>query len=423
MRIFSLQRIKALHQQANFSGLLASTFALGTAFSFAAPFLSKWGLEEVGMTPSGFGLFMTATSLCAILASTALARLSDSRFSRRQMLLLGSIGGILGFAGYALVRNTAALLAIGCSFHAVASICFAQLFSHVRETYQLSGDNSTSSSISMSVVRVTFSFSWTVGPALGATMLLAFGFRGLFLAAALLYTVFFIGVLRFVPERKPKASESPSAPPSIWTTLRHPKLLLSFIAFAAVFAATAINMMNLPLAITRSLNGSESDLGIIFAIGPIAEIPLMIWFGQLATRGHQLLLIKLGFVITGLYFAGLFMAFHPWHVYTLQLLSGASFAILSNVAILYFQDLAPKQMGLATSLFSNAGAIGNLLGMLTFGFILEQWGHQYTFLVCATLTFFGLFLILRVKDGPSKHEKAETPNRDLRQPTASQTEA
>lgn len=398
MRIPSLNRLRALHQQPHFTGLLASTFALGTAFSFAAPFLSKWGLEEVGMTPSGFGMFMTATSLCAILASTGLARLSDTRFSRRRMLAMGSIGGILGFAGYALVRDTALLLIIGCSLHAIASICFAQLFSHVRETYQPTGDKTKGSSISLSIVRVTFSFSWTVGPALGAAMLLAFGFQGLFLAAALLYTLFLLGVLRYVPERKPALNKASESHPSVWKTLRHPRLLLSFIAFAVIFAANAINMMNLPLAITRSLNGKEGDLGIVFAIGPIAEIPLMIWFGQLAGKGHQLLLIKLGFAITTLYFGGLFLSFAPWHVYILQILSGASFAILSNVAILYFQDLVPRQMGLATSLFSNAGAVGNLAGMLTFGFILETWGNQKTFLACGILAALGLLLILRIRN-------------------------
>ncbi|MDQ8198880.1 sugar efflux transporter [Pelagicoccus enzymogenes] len=391
----------ALHRQPHFTGLLASTFALGTAFSFAVPFLSKWGLEAVGMSPRQFGLFMTATSLCAIFASTGLARLSDTRFSRRRMLLVGSLGGVSGFAGYALVRDPFILLLIGCSLHAVASICFAQLFSHVRESYQYSGDKQKTSSISLSVVRVTFSFSWTVGPALGATMLIAFGFRGLFLAASLLYALFLLGILRFVPEKKPARPDRSSPQTSLWKTLRHPRLLLSFLSFAAVFAANAINMMNLPLAITRSLNGKESDLGIVFAIGPVAEIPLMIWFGQLASRGHQLMLIKLGFLITSLYFAGLYLSSSPWHVYALQLLSGASFAILSNVAILYFQDLAPNQMGLATSLFSNAGATGNLLGMLSFGFLVEQWGNQGTFLACCAVASIGLALILSVKEPSS----------------------
>lgn len=390
------QSIRALNRLPGFSGLLASTFFLGTAFSFAAPFLSKWGTEEIGLTPSRFGLFMTATSLAAIAASTVLARLSDTRATRRQMLLLGSLSGTIGFLAYALIHQPIILLGFACTAHATASICFAQLFSHVREAYLNSGDNPNlpKSSLTMSVVRVGFSFSWTIGPALGSLTLISFGFRGLFLSAAALYFIFFLGMYRFVPARQivRKQSSSPRSP--FWKTLTRPHPLVPFLAFAAVFAANAINMLNLPLAITRSLNGSERDFGIVFAIGPIVEIPLMLWFGQLAGRGYQTTLIRIGFLITLLYFLGLSFADQMGAVYFLQILSGASFAILTNIAILYFQDLLPEQLGLATSLFSNAGAVGNLIGMLSFGFIVESLGHHGAFACCAVIAFLALLCFL-----------------------------
>lgn len=378
-----------LWRQANFPGLLASSFALGVAFSFVAPFLSKWGTEEVGLSPRAFGLFMTVVSISAIVVSTVLAKLSDTRFSRRHMLLIGSLGGILGFIGYATLRNPVTLLLIGSTLHAVASICFAQLFAHVRETYV----TSPQSGFLMSVVRVSFSFAWTLGPAAGAFVLIQYGFQGLFLAAASLYLAFLVGVLRFVPNVpvKPNPAHTPQTP--LLQTLRSAPVLLCFIAFATLFAANAINMFNLPLAITRTLGGKESDLGIVFGIGPLVEIPLMLWFGHLAGKGRQLPLIRMGMALMAIYYLGLFFAFATWHVYLLQALSGAGFAILTNVAILFFQDLVPGQVGLATSLFSNAGSLGNLLGMLSFGFLLEALGHQNTFAICAGLSFLALLLI------------------------------
>ncbi|EDY85277.1 transporter, major facilitator family [Verrucomicrobiia bacterium DG1235] len=403
--------LRSLLRQPAFPGLLASTLTLGIAFSFVAPFLSKWGTEEVGMSPKAFGLFMTVVSLSAIAVSTYLARLSDSRFSRRQMLILGSLGGVFGFAGYAIIRNPIALVLIGSTLHAVASICFAQLFSHVRETYKPDDSSGQNASFLMSVVRVCFSFAWTLGPAAGSLVLIAYGFRALFLAAAGLYLIFLLGIIRFVPEQTIQPQTGSQKIPSLWRTLKRPDLLLCFITFATVFAANAINMLNLPLAITRTLGGTERDFGIIFGIGPLVEIPLMLWFGHLAGKGYQLFLIRLGVAIMALYYFGLFFAYAPWHVYLLQILSGAGFAILTNVAILFFQDLVPGQMGLATSIFSNAGAVGNLLGMLSFGFIVEALGHQNAFSICAGLSLLALVMILtyRVDRVPKTSGTHETP--------------
>lgn len=392
--------ISSLGRQPHFSGLLGSTFILGVAFSFVAPFLSKWGTEEVGMSPRDFGLFMTLTSLSAILVSTALAKLSDSHFARKYVLIAGATGGLLGFACYALIRDVAWLLLAGCSLQALSTVCFAQLFSHVRESYGKTGDGSGASSFTMSVVRVCFSFAWTVGPAIGSVVLIYSGFEGLFLAASGLYFAFLIGVLKFVPYREPRTAASNKGSEdkqSLWKGLASPNTALSFVAFSAIFAANAINMMNLPLALTRTLGGKDSDLGIAFGIGPVVEIPLMLWFGHLAGRGYQLSLIRIGVFITVVYFMGLYVASQPWHVFALQILSGASFAILTNIAINFFQDLLPGQMGLATSLFSNAGAVGNLAGMLVFGFVVEAFGYQNTFLLCSIVSAVAFVLILGVK--------------------------
>jgi SET family sugar efflux transporter-like MFS transporter len=153
-------------------------------------------------------------------------------------------------------------------------------------------------------------------------------------------------------------------------------------------------MMNLPLAVVTILGGREHDLGIIFAIGPIVEIPLMMWFGHLAARGHQLSLIRFGVLATVGYFLVLSFATQPWHTYPAQVLSGISFAILTNITISFFQDLLPGQRGLATTIFSNALNSGNLLGYFFFGTLLEARGHRGVFLMCGGISVAALVLIL-----------------------------
>lgn len=393
MRAF-LARGRGVLRQPNFMGLLGATCALGMAFSFVIPFLSMWGTQWVGMRPLVFGAYMMATSLSAIILSTALARWSDTHVTRKTMLILGSCGGVLGYSGYALVRDPAVLILIGSTCLALASVCFSQLFAHVREmpaAHENAGDDP---GFRMSIVRVCFSIAWTVGPAIGAVVMARFSYRGVFLGAAGLYLLFLAGVLRFVPFQERSHATRTAVRQPVWRVLTRGDIAACFAAFLLFFGAHTVNMMNLPLMVTKVLGGTPGDLGIIFGVGPVVEIPLMLWFGHLAARGHQLRLIRLGALTTVVYFLALTLAQAPWHIYPIQILSGVVFAIMSNVAIVFFQDLVPGQPGLATTIFANAGNVGNIAGFFCFGAMVEQAGHRGVFGICAAAAAVTLVILM-----------------------------
>lgn len=386
-----------LLRQPGFAGFLGATFALGMGFSFVIPFLSLWGTQEVGFTALQFGLFMTLTSLSAIGLGTVLARWSDTRVPRKVMLLIGATCGVLGYTGYAFVREPLVLVSIGVTLIALSSICFSQLFATARDWFAGDAAVTRDAGITLSIVRVCFSFAWTVGPALGAAIMVHFDFIGLFLGAASLYFLFLLGVWRFAPYQPRPVTVSAAARVPVWQTLRRPDLLGYFVAFVAFFAAFAMNMMNLPLAVSHVLGGTSGDLGIIFGVGPVVEIPLMLWFGQMAARGRQLALIRFGGIVAVAYFALLLLATEVWHVYFIQILSGTAFAIMGNVAIVFFQDLVPGQPGLATTLFANSTSLGNLLGYLGFGTLAAPLGPRGLFGVGVVGAVLCCVLLLRVR--------------------------
>ncbi len=387
-------------RQPGFAGLLAATLALGIGHSFVSPFLSLWGTQEIGMPPPAFGLFMTVTTLSALVVATTLARWSDTHVPRKVMLLLGGAGGVLGYAGYAFVRDPRILVVIGATLLAVAAVCFSQLFAHTRERYFAAEIPGVPAGYLMSIVRVCFSLAWTAGPSVGAWTMLHFGYRGLFLGAAGFFLVFFAGVARFVPFEARHAELRAAVRAPLWRVLFRGDIFALFAAFLLIFAAHTINMMNLPLVITQLLGGTKGDVGIAFGIGPAVEIPLMLWFGFLAARGHQLALIRIGVAATVGYFALLLLAREPWHVFPLQILHGLSFAIISNVAILFFQELVPGQPGLATTIFTNAAGAGNLVGFLAFGGLVGAFGHRGMFVVSALLTLVTLAIVLLYRPRP-----------------------
>ncbi|MEO7598347.1 MAG: MFS transporter, partial [Opitutus sp.] len=233
-----------------------------------------------------------------------------------------------------------------------------------------------------------------------------FSYRGIFLAAAGLFLVFLIGTLRFVPHRPHGTGENRPKPEPLQSVLARPIITAHFAGFVLVFAAFTMNMLNLPLLVTQQLGGTERDVGIIFGIAPVVEMPLMIWFGRLAARGHQVALIRFGVLIGACYFVALTFVGAPWHIYPMQILSAISIAVTTNVAITFFQDLVPGQAGIATSIYTNSYSTGNLVGYFAFGALMNTVGYRGVFWVCALLSAATLVIFLGYRHAPERAEAA-----------------
>lgn len=386
--------VRTIFAAPRFTGLLAAGFLLGLVSSLVSPFLSLWGTNQVGLTPSGFGLFMTVTSFSAITLSMTLAHWSDSHVARRTILIIGPISGMIGYLGYAYVRHPVVLGCIGSLALGVAAVNFSQLFAFTREELARPENATLDRPLLMSLLRVFFSLAWVAGPAIGAAVMLHFSYRGIFLASAALFFLFLVVVLRFVPHRPHAPVAQQIAREPLGRVLTKPVIFAHFTGLVLVFAAFTMNMINLPLFVTHQLGGDERQVGIIFGIAPVVEMPLMIWFGKLAARGRQVGLMRFGVAVAVAYFLTLTLVRTPWHIYPLQLLSAASIAVTTNITITFFQDLLPGQTGVATSIYSSSTAVGTLAGYFSFGMLIEHVGNRGVYLACAALCAITLGILL-----------------------------
>jgi SET family sugar efflux transporter-like MFS transporter len=273
----------------------------------------------------------------------------------------------------------------------------------------------------MSLLRPFFSLAWTVGPAIGAWLITLWSYQGKFIAASGLFGAFLLGILASVPATapiNPKTSRSDEDPDlnrepkspllsplaavhrsRLAAVLRHRNapILYFFAVFVLVFCAQAMSVMTLPLFVIQDLGGTARNVGIIFGLAALMEIPLMVWFAKLADRGHNTLLIRAGVILACGYFAIVPFAHAPWHIYPMQFLIAASIAITTNITILFFQDLMPRQKGLATAIYSNTWSMGSLIGYFAFGLLLPVLGNRGLYFVFAGLTGFGAFMLLTRK--------------------------
>jgi SET family sugar efflux transporter-like MFS transporter len=375
---------------------LGCSVLLGLAYSFVLPFFSLFATVEVGMTPWTFGVFMIVTSLSGIGVSTALARWSDTHLSRRTVMLLGSAAGALGYLGDALVRDVVWLTVIGSTFLAVSTITFSQFFAHVRELLARCDVPARETPLYMNVFRLTYALAWTVGPALAAWVMVLYSFRGTFAVAAAVFALLGLLVFCFIPAAPPPATLNAAARVPLRRALRRPDIFVSFLAFVFVSAASALCMINLPLFVLDALKGTPGDIGVIYSLAPIFELPLMFYFGLRASRGDHDRVIQIGFALAIAYYGSLSLVQAPWHIYPLQILGAATTAVTSGVAITYFQNHLPGQAGTATNLFSSAGRFGSMTGFLLFGWLARDWGHRALLIVGAGLaaTAFGLLTYL-----------------------------
>jgi MFS transporter, SET family, sugar efflux transporter len=382
---------------------LLCNLILGLAFSFVSPFYSMFGTIEVGMSNWTFGVFMTITSLAGLVISTVLARWSDTHVSRRTILLWGCAFGFLGYGGYAYVRNVLALTAIGVVALGIASITFSQLFAYSREAIDRHGIPTDEAPLYMNIYRLTLSLAWTIGPAVAAWVMVRYSFKGTFLICASMFLVLFLIIAVAVPSRPPQSAEA-AKKVSLIKLLRRPDLLCYFSAFVLVFVCMTMGVMNLPLMILNTLGGTQTQVGIAYSVAPVFELPFMLLFGLMASRGKPGPLIRLGVIIAVAYYALLTQVREPWHIYPIQVLSAAMVAIVSGIAITFFQGYIPSQPGTATNLYSNANRVGSTIGYLAFGSLTTYLGHRAVFWVCAAICCVSFLLLWLARE---EHEIIE----------------
>ncbi|HEX6273222.1 MAG TPA: sugar efflux transporter [Polyangiaceae bacterium] len=372
--------------------LFAANTVLGMGVSFVMPFMSMFCTLEVGMSLSLFGVFMTVSALAGVAVGTYLSHRSDTHLSRRSVLLIGSFAGALGYLGYAFVREPWLLFLLGAGVLGVASLTFSQLFALAREQIERSNARKSDVPLFMNAFRMAFALAWTVGPAVAAFTLQKFSYAGLFCGASLLYVGVFVLVALFV-ETAPRAA-TPWGPPAAVTSavLGRRDVLFWFSALTLMLAAHHMSVNNMSLFVLRELGGSEPQVGIIFSLAPIFELPFMLYVGLLATRVRSATLVRGAMLLAAVYYSCLSAVQSPEQIYPLQALSAAIVSVTSGVAITFFQDLVPRQLGAATNVYANAARIGSTSGYLTFGVVAARYGHRGTALVCALFAVTALAL-------------------------------
>ncbi|AFZ68090.1 sugar efflux transporter [Deinococcus peraridilitoris] len=381
-------------------GLSIAIMLLGFATSFAQPYLSLFGVTEIGMSPIALGFFLTTIALSSIVISTLLGRLSDRLPSRKPVVLLSVACAALGYTLYALTENYLLLLT-AVVFIGTGAASFPQLFALAKAQAGTAGEQS------MTALRSLFSLAWVVGPGIGAALLAAGGFRGLFLTTAACFALAAVPILRTSARAREAARANPvaPAPPSAASGTDRP---VALVALSFVLYGTSMHMgsVALPIHVTQVLHGTTSDVGLLVGLCALLEIPVMLSFVVSARRLSNEKLILWGIALFVLYFVLVLLSPSVWWLAVAQAVRAVVIAILATLGMAYVQELMPDRVGVATTLYANTMNAGALLGGLGVGLCAQFFGYTAVFVLCALLSVASWALLLATRRGLGKRTPA-----------------
>jgi len=303
-------------------------------------------------------------------------------------LLLALAGSAVGYALFGLTTNFVALIVIAALPVAIGAAAFSQSIALAKRNFNQSSPHTVNRAIG--VLRASFSLAWAIGPAIGAILISAASFRGAFFGSAASGAIA-LATLAFVQRRVALANPAHTHPPK--PANGGPAIALAVAALALFHTAMFLGSIPLPIVITTSLGGVESDVGITMSLCAALEIVVMgalIW--KPLQRGERVAIVA-GFAAFIVYFVALTLVRSVGGVFWAQIPRAVGIGLVSYLGISFLHSLMPHRAGAAAALFSNSGQLGSVLAALSVGGLAKAFGYASIFVVCAVLSVAGLALV------------------------------
>jgi MFS transporter, SET family, sugar efflux transporter len=370
-----------------FIALVVIDIFVGLADSITLPYMVLFFVDQAGFSPLSLSVVLTARSVSSIVFSMAFGAWIDRRTSVAP-LLLALAGSAVGYALLGFTTDFLALLVIAALPIAIGAAAFSQSIALAKRNFNQASPHTVNRAVG--VLRASWSLAWAIGPAIGALLIGAAGFRGVFFgsAASGAFALVALAVVQrgVVLADAGKVHQTKPANGG-------PAIALAFAALALFHTAMFLGSIPLPIVLTRSLGGVESDVGITMSLCAALEIVVMgalIW--KPLQRGERAAIVS-GFAAFIVYFVALTLARSVGAVFWAQIPRAIGIALVTYLGISFLHSLMPHRAGAAAALFSNSGQLGSVLAALSVGGLAKAFGYGSIFVACAFLSAAGLALV------------------------------
>jgi PPP family 3-phenylpropionic acid transporter len=188
---------------------------------------------------------------------------------------------------------------------------------------------------------------------------------------------------------------APVSPAPVWLRLREPRIALFFASCALMMFAHAALYGFHSLLLDRQ-GYTKTAIGLVWAIGVLAEIALFRWQHRLFARHEPMRLLGLSMLVAALRFAIIGGTDGHWSwVLASQLMHAITFGVHHSAAMaMLHRAFEPGAQGRAQGLYATLGyGAGGAAGTLVAGWVWSAVSPQATFLVAAAAALLGAFAV------------------------------
>ena len=365
------------------------------AFTIAAttPFQAVIAINELGLSNQAFALVLGAGSVVNVVTSVSVGLISDHS-NRRKLLFIALC--FSGFAGYGLtfaLHNAAAFIICSLTLIPPSMAIYSMIFANVRrESVKL---ESQLANTVTSIVRSVYSAGWVLVPGLMGWWLSASpSLMPIYLVAALasLACAIIYGV--FAPAETMESTNAKLGFAASLAVLFNKGIVLRLASMTLLLSALLLSFTSTPLVIVNLIDGNKSDVGKIYSLIPIFEVPFMLMWGWVANR----ISIEKSLAIAALIFAAYMLALsqvtHVWQVYALTIVNACAASAILSLQISYFQNLIVDRPGLSTALLPINSFISTALRAAVFAGATMFTSYQGTMVVGSCMFVVGAALMV-----------------------------
>jgi len=367
------------------SALFCAHFALVGALSpYFALYLEAWGLGIAQI-----GVLLAVPQIVRLFAPSLWGAWADRAGARGRMLRVSAAGALV-----------AMLLMLAARGHyAALLLCLAWLH------FFMAAQAPIAESIALGLARGDAgaygrmrqwgSIGFIAAVAATGPLLDILGARWLGLPVVCLTVGLLVASWRAASIADERAGPSRQAAPPVWPRLREPRIALFFASCALMMFAHAALYGFHSLLLDRQ-GYSKSAIGLVWAIGVLAEIALFRWQHRLFARHDALRLLGIAMVVAALRFAIIGGTDGHWlWVLASQLMHAVTFGVHHSAAMaLLHRAFEPGAQGRAQGLYATLGyGVGGAAGTLVAGWVWSEVSAQAAFLVASAAAALGALAV------------------------------
>ncbi|MDI9609200.1 MAG: MFS transporter [Candidatus Verstraetearchaeota archaeon] len=358
-----------------------ATMLFFTLIQVVVPLIPRYALT-VAASPFLIGLAVSSISITAIFLRPVSGFLSDT-WARSRLMVLGLAFGSAAYLVLFLSTDIYQIM-LGRLLEGAGVALFVP--SSMASAVDQAPEGKVGETLGWRSLMIGLGF--TVGPALGGLLAEAFGYTTTFGITSLLI-LFLLPLVLYKEAKKEKGSLSVSI-----RGLSERHFIVAFVSLV-VYAVAWMGLLTFLSAYLKIIGYGDLQIGLFVSIQAISSLALRIFAGRAADK-NPALMTYLGLLLISLAFFLIALNQEPLRLYVDAVIFGLGIGVfVPGSQTLALTHAHSGSRGFLSSIYTMGMDIGNMMGPLVFGAVIQASGsYTESFLIAPVLTFIAAMVVL-----------------------------